>query len=153
MSGGGANDAEGYFVEPTVIEVEDPKHALMSEEVFGPVLTMFVYDDDRFDEVLSLCDETSPYGLTGAVFARDRAAIERASTAPEKRCGQLLRQRQADGRGRRSAAVRGRASLWNQRQGGLGRIPFALALAPGDQRKLPLSPRLSLSIPGAGLVR
>lgn len=79
VRGGGASDAEGYFVEPTLIEVSDPKHALMQEEIFGPVVAYFVYDDDRLDQALALCDETSGYALTGAVFAQDRAAVAQIS--------------------------------------------------------------------------
>ncbi|MFO7179429.1 MAG: aldehyde dehydrogenase family protein, partial [Pseudomonadota bacterium] len=79
ISGGEANDAEGFFVQPTVIEVLDPRHPLMVEEIFGPVLAWFTYDDDRFEDVLALCDGSTPYALTGAVFAREREAIELAS--------------------------------------------------------------------------
>src|SRR5690606_16821288 len=79
ISGGEANDAEGFFVQPTVIEVLDPRHPLMVEEIFGPVLAWFTYDDDRFEDVLAFCDGSSPYALTGAVFAREREAIELAS--------------------------------------------------------------------------
>jgi 1-pyrroline-5-carboxylate dehydrogenase len=79
LAGGGCDDREGYFVEPTVVEALDPRHRLMSEEIFGPVLTIHVYADARLDETLELCDTTSPYALTGAVFARDRAAIEHMS--------------------------------------------------------------------------
>ena len=81
VSGGGRDDSEGYFVEPTVVRSEDPKSRLMSEEIFGPVLTVFVYEDDAVDEALELCDTTSPYALTGAVFARDRRAVSRISGA------------------------------------------------------------------------
>ncbi|WP_437475557.1 L-glutamate gamma-semialdehyde dehydrogenase [Sorangium sp. So ce1014] len=80
--GGRAHDgSDGWFVEPTLIETTDPRHALMTEELFGPVLTVWVYPDGEEDKALALCDETSPYGLTGAVFARDRAFIEAASDA------------------------------------------------------------------------
>lgn len=79
VAGGSASDAEGFFVHPTLVETQDPKHRLMREEIFGPVVTAFVYADDRFEDTLGLVDETSPYALTGAVFARDRAAIELAS--------------------------------------------------------------------------
>ena len=81
VSGGGRDDSEGYFVEPTVVRSEDPKSRLMSEEIFGPVLTVFVYEDGAVDEALELCDTTSPYALTGAVFARDRRAVSRISGA------------------------------------------------------------------------
>ncbi len=72
---GGYNDSEGYFVYPTVIEAKDPHYPSMCEEIFGPVLTVFVYDDDQFDEALELCDTSSPYALTGAVFAKERDVL------------------------------------------------------------------------------
>ncbi|MEP7050400.1 MAG: L-glutamate gamma-semialdehyde dehydrogenase [Pseudomonadota bacterium] len=78
VCGGGFDDALGYFVEPTLIEVADAKHALMREEIFGPVVTCFVYEDDRFEEILTVCDESTPYALTGAIFARDAPAVELA---------------------------------------------------------------------------
>ncbi len=77
LAGGGCDDAEGWFVQPTVVQTTDPHHRLMVEELFGPVLTVFVYRDADLDGALDLCDQTSPYGLTGALFARDRQAIER----------------------------------------------------------------------------
>ncbi len=75
LAGGRADDAKGFFVEPTVVETLNPRFQLMEEEIFGPVLTVYVYADIRLDEALSLCAKTSPYGLTGAFFARDRDAI------------------------------------------------------------------------------
>jgi 1-pyrroline-5-carboxylate dehydrogenase len=77
--GGGYDKSEGYFIEPTVIQVSDPQYITMVEELFGPILTIFVYDDKKWDETLELVDNTSPYGLTGAVFATDRDVIESAS--------------------------------------------------------------------------
>ena len=76
--GGKCDKTEGYFVEPTVIEAKDPKYVTMCEEIFGPVLTIYVYDANRYEETLDLLDKTSPYALTGAVIAQDRAAVERA---------------------------------------------------------------------------
>jgi 1-pyrroline-5-carboxylate dehydrogenase len=76
--GGGYDDSTGYFVEPTVIETTDPSFRLMREEIFGPVVTTYVYDEKRWSETLDLVDSTAPYGLTGAVFSEDRAAIEDA---------------------------------------------------------------------------
>jgi len=73
--GGTCSDTTGYFIEPTVIEAMDPHFRTMEEEIFGPVLTVYPYDENRYEDILELCDETSPYGLTGAVFARDRKAI------------------------------------------------------------------------------
>ncbi len=74
--GGGYDDSHGYFVEPTVIETRDPGFRTMREELFGPVVTAYVYDEKKWDETLDLVDSTAPYGLTGAVFSEDRAAIE-----------------------------------------------------------------------------
>ncbi len=81
VAGGGCDDGEGWFVEPTLIEATDPRCEVMREEIFGPVLSVFVYEDARFDEVLEVCDRATPYGLTGAIFARDRAAIVQAQRA------------------------------------------------------------------------
>lgn len=75
LIGGGAEDKEGYFIEPTVIEVNDPMSRTMREEIFGPVLSVYVFDDISWEDVLMMVDRTSPYALTGAVFAQDRAAI------------------------------------------------------------------------------
>src|SRR5262249_35430268 len=71
--GGGYDDSRGYFVEPTVIETRDPSFRLLREELFGPVVTTYVYDENDWDGTLDLIDDSSPYGLTGAVFAEDRA--------------------------------------------------------------------------------
>jgi 1-pyrroline-5-carboxylate dehydrogenase len=79
LCGGKASMETGYFVWPTLLEVDDPRGRYMTEEFFGPIVSAFVYDDARFDEIARLIDETSAYGLTGAVFAADRNAIERAS--------------------------------------------------------------------------
>ena len=79
VMGGKRDKTVGYFVEPTVIETTDPHFKSMEEEIFGPVLTVFPYDDDKVDEAVKLCDETSPYGLTGAVFGQDRLAVEKIS--------------------------------------------------------------------------
>lgn len=79
ISGGGYDKSKGYFIEPTVIRTKDPKYVTMCEELFGPVLTVYVYPDDQFEETLELCDQTSPYSLTGAIFAKDRAAVTLAT--------------------------------------------------------------------------
>ena len=75
VAGGEVDDSDGWFVRPTVIRTEDPQFRLLRDELFGPVVTTYVYDDSRWRETLRLVDETSPYALTGAIFARDRAAI------------------------------------------------------------------------------
>ena len=76
--GGKSDKSTGYFIEPTVIKTDNPRFKTMEEEIFGPVLTVYVYEDDKFEETLSLCDETSPYGLTGAIFSVDREAVDLA---------------------------------------------------------------------------
>ena len=79
VSGGNYDDSKGYFIEPTIILTKNPHFKTMEEEIFGPVMTVFVYDDDKYEETLHLCDETSPYALTGAVFGNDRYAISTAN--------------------------------------------------------------------------
>lgn len=80
IAGGGCDDTTGYFIEPTVIVAEAPDFKTMREEIFGPVLTVFVYEDADYDKTLEICDSTSDYALTGAIFATDRAAIIKART-------------------------------------------------------------------------
>jgi 1-pyrroline-5-carboxylate dehydrogenase len=87
LQGGGAHGAEGYFIEPTLVQTDDPSYKLLCEEIFGPVLTAHVYDDAKWAETLAVVDRTSPYALTGAVFARDRAAIRQASAALRNAAG------------------------------------------------------------------
>ena len=77
IAGGGYDDSEGWFIQPTVIETSDPEFRTMRDELFGPVVTAFVYDDSRYDDTLDLVDKGTSYGLTGAVFARDLDAIEK----------------------------------------------------------------------------
>ncbi len=79
IAGGGTDKSKGYFIEPTVIVAQDPKYTTMCEELFGPVITIHVYEADKFDEMLEIVDTTSIYALTGAIFAQDRYAIELGS--------------------------------------------------------------------------
>jgi 1-pyrroline-5-carboxylate dehydrogenase len=79
--GGECDDSQGWFVQPTVIEALDPRYDTMCTELFGPVLTVHVYDDKKYAEALEVAATTSPYALTGAVFATDRAAIRQATDA------------------------------------------------------------------------
>ena len=81
LAGGGAHGERGYFVEPTLIETEDPAYRLLCEEIFGPVVTAHVYDDAKWQDTLRVVDATSPYALTGAVFANDRRAVRQAAAA------------------------------------------------------------------------
>ena len=149
LVGGTVDDSEGFFVEPTVVVTRDPKMELMREELFGPIVTTFVYPDDSWQDTLELVDETAPYGLTGAVFARDRRAIEDADRALEYAAGQLLRQRQADRRGRRPAAVRRRARVGHERQGRLDVEPDPLGQPADDQGDVRAAAGLPLPVPAA----
>jgi 1-pyrroline-5-carboxylate dehydrogenase len=87
LAGGGADDSVGFFVQPTLLQVEDPQYRLMCEELFGPVLTVHVYPASRWEQTLTLVDQTSPYALTGAVFARDRRALAQADQALRNAAG------------------------------------------------------------------
>ncbi|HCY77098.1 MAG TPA: 1-pyrroline-5-carboxylate dehydrogenase [Ignavibacteriales bacterium] len=79
ITGGNFDDSKGYFIEPTTIVTTNPKFKSMEEEIFGPVMTIYVYDDNKLDETLTLCDETSPYALTGGIFAQNRNVIVKLS--------------------------------------------------------------------------
>ena len=81
IAGGNFDKSKGYFIEPTIILTTDPKYTTMCEEIFGPVLTMYVYEDDKFEETLQLVDNTSEYALTGAVISQDRYAVDIATKA------------------------------------------------------------------------
>jgi 1-pyrroline-5-carboxylate dehydrogenase len=89
LVGGGTDDSEGFFVEPTVIETRDPRDRLMREEFFGPIVTTYVYPEDQWEETLELVDETAPYGLTGAIFSQEREAIDEAQEALRYAAGNL----------------------------------------------------------------
>ena len=85
--GGGADGREGYFIEPTLIQTEDPSYKLLCEEIFGPVITTYVYDDAKYAETLAIVDSTSPYALTGAIWANDRAAVREGTSALRNAAG------------------------------------------------------------------
>ena len=122
VAGGSAEDSIGYFVEPTVVKTDDPKNRLMREELFGPVVTVYVYPEKDFEEALELADTSTPYGLTGAVFAQDTYAIERAKSrlrwaagnfyVNDKPTGAVVGQ-QPFGGARRSGTNDKAGSLWN----------------------------------------
>ena len=87
LVGGGYDESEGYFVEPTVVSTTDPNFRLMRDELFGPVVTAYVYPEGKYAETLKMVDDGAPYGLTGAIFARDRDAIDEAGQALEYAAG------------------------------------------------------------------
>ena len=143
VQGGTAKGDKGYFIEPTLIETKDPGYRLLCEEIFGPVLTAYVYPDGQWEETLDIVDKTSPYALTGAIRARSapRSARRRprCATAPQ------LHQRQADRRGRQAAAVRRRPRVGTNDKAGskLNLVRWASArtvketLAPPRDYKYP----------------
>ena len=85
--GGNCDNSKGYFIEPTVILASDPHFRTMTEEIFGPVLTVYVYDDDKYEETLDLCNSSSVYALTGCIFSRDRSAVSVALAKLENSAG------------------------------------------------------------------
>ncbi|KAK2821565.1 hypothetical protein Q7C36_020908 [Tachysurus vachellii] len=87
IAGGKCDDKKGYFVEPTIIETKDPQDKIMNEEIFGPVLTVYVYPENDYRKVLELIDNTSPYALTGAVFAQDQTVLDEAAKALRNAAG------------------------------------------------------------------
>ena len=87
IAGGNYDKSEGYFIEPTIIKAEDNQYTTMCEEIFGPVLTIYVYHEDMFEEALYMVDNTSPYALTGSIFSKDRYAIELAAKKLENAAG------------------------------------------------------------------
>jgi len=89
VAGGGYDDSKGWFIEPTIVETDDPTHRMLCEELFGPVITIHPYDDHAWRETLTLVDTTSPYALTGAIFARDRGAVREAMSVLRQSAGNL----------------------------------------------------------------
>lgn len=87
IAGGNYDDSKGYFIEPTVIQVQDPTYRTMCEEIFGPVLTVYVYDEEDFDRIVEIVNTTTPYALTGSVFAKDRYVIEKVTKSLENAAG------------------------------------------------------------------
>jgi 1-pyrroline-5-carboxylate dehydrogenase len=81
IAGGNGDKSTGFFIDPTIIVTENPRFITMEEEIFGPVMTVYIYEDNMFEETLRLCDETSPYGLTGAIFSNDKYATIKACRA------------------------------------------------------------------------
>jgi len=87
IAGGNYDKSNGYFVEPTVLLAKDPKYTTMCEEIFGPVISIYVYDENEFEATLELVDNTSPYALTGSIFSGDRYALEQATKALQNAAG------------------------------------------------------------------
>ncbi len=87
IAGGEYDESKGFYIRPTIILTTDPQFKTMEEEIFGPVLTVYVYEADKFEENLKVCDQTSPYGLTGSIFAKDRSAVKKAQRVLKQAAG------------------------------------------------------------------
>ncbi len=159
VAGGTTDDSEGFFVQPTVIETSDPHDRLLREELFGPIVTAYVYPDSKWDETLDLVDSTSPYGLTGAVFARDRAAIDDAAEklqyaagnfyVNDKPTGAVVGQ-QPFGGGRASGTNDKAGSMWNLIRWVSPRTLKETFVPPTDYRYPFLAPDDAAAEPGGG---
>ena len=144
VCGGTCDDTTGYFVSPTVIQAHNPHYRTMEVELFGPVLTVYVYPDREYAQTLELCSTTSPYALTGAIVGqRPEGDQPRLREAAERR-RQLLHQRQTHRRGRWSAAVRWLKGLRDERQGRKLLEPDSLGECANHQGELHAAARLSL---------
>jgi 1-pyrroline-5-carboxylate dehydrogenase len=149
LTGGEVDDSEGYFVSPTVITTDDPGFRLLRDELFGPILTAYVYDEQRWEDTLELVDQTAPYGLTGAVFANDRYAIEQAEDAllyaagnfyvNDKPTGAVVGQ-QPFGGSRASGTNDKAGSMWNLVRWVSPRTVKETFLSPTDYRYPYLAP-------------
>jgi 1-pyrroline-5-carboxylate dehydrogenase len=143
VTGGEADDSEGYFVQPTVIETKDPGFRLMRDELFGPIVTAYVYDEQRWDDTLRLVDETAQYALTGSIFAGERYAIDQAHEAlrysagnfyvNDKPTGAVVGQ-QPFGGARASGTNDKAGSMWNLIRWATPRTVKETFLPPTDYR-------------------
>ena len=147
ITGGTWNDEKGYFISPTTVVTSNPKFKTMVEEIFGPVVTFYIYDEP-YEDILYLCDETGPYGLTGSVYATDRKAILRATKILTHAAGNFLHQRQTHRRGGGPAAIRRRPGLGHQRQGRLAVEPAEMDLPARHQGKPASAHGLQVSLHG-----
>ena len=133
LVGGGVSDEEGYFVEPTVIETKDPDFRLLRDELFGPVVTAYVYPEGQWSDTLDLVDRTCAVRAHRRRLRRRPQGPRRGAGRAALRGRELLRERQADGSSRRPAAVRRRARVGDERQGGLDVEPHPLGQPAHDQ--------------------
>ena len=149
LAGGQTDDSVGYFVRPTVVQSTDPTDQMFSDEYFGPILAVHVYDDSRFERVVAQMESFAPYALTGAIIAQDRAAIAWARRELRFAAGNFYINDKPTGAVVGPAALRWRPRLGHQRQGRCRGQPAALdqpALDQGDVR-----PADGLPLPAHGL--
>ena len=149
LCGGGTDDSVGWFVEPTIVETDDPHFDTMERELFGPCLTVYPYREARYAETLELCDSTSPYALTGSIFARDRARDRARAREARHAAGNFYVNDKPTGAVVGAAAVRRRPRVGHERQGRLVEQPHALVVAAHGQGDLGLAARDRLPAHGA----
>ncbi len=145
IAGGNYNKTEGYFIEPTVIEASDPKYVTMCEEIFGPVLTIYTYDAEKFEDAIALVDGTSEYALTGAIFAQDRYALDLATKKLVNAAGNFYLNDKPTGAVVGQQPFGGGARFRYQRQSRFPAEPLSLAERPYGERNPGISDRLPLS--------
>ena len=151
LIGGECDDSKGYFVRPTIIVTDDPHYTTMEVELFGPVLTVFPYDDAKFEETLQVCDGTSPYGLTGGIFANDRHAVDKALNALRYSAGNFYVNDKPTGAVVGQQPFGGSRASGTQRQGGQQAQPPAVDLHPHDQGELRPADQLALPVHVGGV--
>ncbi len=145
--GGGVDDSEGFFVEPTVIETEDPNFRLLRDELFGPVVTAYVYPEKKWDETLDLVDKTAPYGLTGAIFSDDRRAIVDAEEKLRYAAGNLYLNDKPTGAVVAQQPFGGSRASGTNDKAGLDVEPHPLGEPAHDQGDVQPADGLPLSVP------
>ena len=148
VAGGDYDDSEGYFVAPTVIQTDDPAYRTMNEELFGPVVTTYVYDDKRWSDTLDLVDQGAPYGLTGAVFADDRFAVEEAHQKLRYAAGNFYVNDKPTGAVVGQQPFGGSRASGHERQGRLDVEPDPLGQPQDDQGDVRAADRLPLPLHG-----
>ncbi|CAI9582059.1 unnamed protein product, partial [Staurois parvus] len=131
--GGDCDDRVGYFIEPTIIETKDPKEKMMAEEIFGPVLTVYVYPENEYKDVLRLIDTTSPYGLTGAVFSQDKNVLQEATEVLRNAAGNFYINDKSTGAVVAQQPFGGAPSIRYKRQARGSSLHPPLDLAAGHQ--------------------
>ena len=151
LAGGGVNGDTGYFIQPTLVETADPGYKLLCEEIFGPVVTAYVYDDDKWAETLRRRRRDLALRPHGRRLRQRPPGGAPGGRRAARRRRQLLRERQADGRGRGPAAVRRGARLGHQRQGRLEAQPGALGERARGEGDLQPAARLPLPVHGGGI--
>ena len=140
--GGGYDDSVGYFIEPTVIVTSNPEFKSICEEIFGPVMTIYVYEDDKYVETMEIVNQTSPYALTGSIFSRDRYAIDVACKTLQDAAGNFYINDKPTGAVVGQQPFGGARGSGTNDKAGVSTKPSALGIASACKRNLDSSNRL-----------